>query len=83
MPPPFLNEYRRRDQHGRGIGPYLYTANPRKFLVIQYLINLHRARGDKILVFIDTIDVLIEFARILNYPYISGEVKEYERDKII
>jgi len=35
------------------------------------------------LVFIDTIDVLIEFARILNYPYICGDVKEFERDKII
>lgn len=62
---------------------YLYTANPNKFIVLQHLINLHKSRGDKILVFIDTIDILIEYAKLLNYPYICGDVKEYERDKII
>lgn len=65
------------------MGMYLYTANPNKFIVIQYLINLHKSRGDKILIFIDTIDILLEFAQMLNVPFISGVVAEYERDKII
>ncbi len=47
------------------------------------MIDLHRARGDKILVFIDTIDILIEFATLLGFPYICGDVQEYERDKIL
>ena len=25
----------------------------------------------------------MEYAKILNYPYICGDVKDYERDKII
>lgn len=44
------------------MGMYLYTGNPNKFIVIQYLINLHKSRGDKILIFVDTIDILLEFA---------------------
>ena len=65
------------------MGIYLQTGNPNKFIVLQYLIEVHKNRGDKILVFIDTIDILIEFARLLGYPYICGEVSEYEREKIL
>lgn len=79
----FMNEYLKKNEFGRNMGIYMYTANPNKFIVLQYLIEIHRARGDKILVFIDTIDILIEFARMLNYPYICGELKNYEREKIL
>lgn len=51
--------------------------------MLQYLIEAHRKRGDRILVFVDTIDILTEFARRLNYPYISGDIKTYEREKIL
>lgn len=61
----------------------MYSGNPNKFIALQYLINIHKKRGDKILVFIDTIDILVEYARLLNYPYISGELKHYEREKIL
>ena len=79
----FMNEYLKKNEFGRNMAIYLYTANPNKFIVLQYLIEIHRARGDKILVFIDTIDILIEWARMLNYPYICGDLKNYEREKIL
>ncbi len=44
---------------------------------------MHKAKGDKILVFIDLVEILVEYAFRLEAPYISGEVSEYERDKLI
>ena len=52
----------------------LYVNNPNKFLACQYLINLHEARGDKIIVFSDNIFALKTYAKELNKPYISGVV---------
>ncbi len=40
----------------------IYSANPNKFKVLEYLINAHKAKGDKILVFIDLVEILIEYA---------------------
>ena len=83
MPFIFKKEYERRKLYGSTMGIYLQTGNPNKFIVLQYLIEVHKNRGDKILIFIDTIDILIEFARLLGYPYICGDVSEYEREKIL
>lgn len=33
--------------------------------------------------FIDTVEILVEYAKWLECPYISGEVSEYEREQII
>ena len=52
-------------------------------MVLQHLIDIHKSRGDKILIFIDYVDILVEYARRLGYPYISGDLKNYEREKII
>jgi DNA excision repair protein ERCC-3 len=42
--------------------PILYVNNPNKFLACQYLINLHEARGDKIIVFSDNLFALKTYA---------------------
>lgn len=44
---------------------------------------MHLSRGDKILVFIDSIDILIEYARVMKQPFICGELKNAEREKIL
>ena len=41
----------------------LYTANPTKLIVAEYLVKYHEERGDKIIVFSDDIDVLMDFAK--------------------
>lgn len=85
MPEMFKREYeiKREGDFARNLGMYLYTANPNKFIVLQYLITLHRAMGHKILIFIDTIDVLVEFATRLKYPFIIGQMSNFEREQIL
>ena len=61
----------------------LYTANPNKFYILKYLLDIHQKKKDKILVFIDTVEILIDYAKWLECPYISGEVSEYEWEQII
>lgn len=83
MTPEFAAEYKKQNDLGKNKKMYLYTGNPNKFLVIQHLIKKHLACGDKILVFIDSIDILVQFSKILEFPYICGELKNYEREKIL
>lgn len=79
----FMNEYKNQTNWGRSKQMYLYTGNPNKFLAVQYLIQEHAKRGDKVLVFIDSIDILTEFAKILKYPFICGDMKHSEREKLL
>jgi DNA excision repair protein ERCC-3 len=79
----FMKEYKAKGDFGRNKGMYLYTGNPNKFFAIQYLIKMHVAHGDKILVFIDSIDILMHFAKILGYPFISGDLKNFERERLL
>lgn len=79
----FMKEYKASGDFGKNKAMYLYTGNPNKFFVIQYLIKLHAERGDKILVFIDSIDILKQFAKILNYPFICGDLKNFERERLL
>ncbi|EGR27154.1 hypothetical protein IMG5_200940 [Ichthyophthirius multifiliis] len=55
-----------------------YTGNQKKFKLLAYLIKLHEIRGDKILVFCDSIAVLEEFSKRLCYPVICGNVKKLD-----
>ncbi|GKT19876.1 General transcription and DNA repair factor IIH helicase subunit XPB [Aduncisulcus paluster] len=60
------------------------TMNPNKFLVLQYLINYHEKRGDKILVFFENIFPLTVFAKGLaqngfKKPLIFGDTDIKER----
>lgn len=57
----------------------LYYNNPNKFMACHYLMKLHEARGDKIMIFCDHIFALKKYAKKLGIPYISGEVGERER----
>lgn len=41
----------------------LYTANPNKFYILKYLLDIHQKKKDKILVFIDTVEILIDYAK--------------------
>ena len=41
----------------------LYTANPNKFYILKYLLDIHHKKKDKILVFIDTVEILIDYAQ--------------------
>lgn len=52
-------------------------------MACHYLVKLHEARGDKIMIFCDHIFALKEYAKNLNIPYISGEVSDKERQGII
>lgn len=79
----FMKEYKAKGDFGKNKGMYLYTGNPNKFFAIQYLIKMHVAHGDKILVFIDSIDILMHFAKILGYPFICGDLKNFERERLL
>jgi len=79
----YYQAYTQKNYENKNSKTLLPVANPNKFKILKHLINLHAKRGDKILVFIDAIEILNEYSRLLNCPYISGEVSEYEREKII
>jgi DNA excision repair protein ERCC-3 len=55
MATPFFREYLRAKSRKKQL---LYVMNPRKIQACQYLINLHEAMGDKIIVFSDNIFAL-------------------------
>lgn len=53
--------------------------NPNKFRVCQYLVQLYEERGDKIIIFVDSIVALKMYARRLRRPYIYGPTTQTER----
>ena len=78
----FYKEYYKNSGTHR-IQEALYFNNPNKFMAAHYLMKLHEARGDKIIIFCDHIFALMEYAVRLGIPYISGDVGEKERLNII
>ena len=50
-----------------------YVCNPNKFIACEYLIQLHEARGDKIIVFSDNLDAQEILAKALKRPFINGK----------
>lgn len=57
----------------------LYVMNPNKFRACEYLIRLHEAKGDKVLVFSDNVFALKHYALALNKPFIYGGTTDQER----
>ena len=57
----------------------LYVMNPNKFRACEYLIRLHEAKNDKVLVFSDNVFALKPYALALNKPYIYGGTTDQER----
>lgn len=61
----------------------LSIMNPTKFQICQYLIEKHEKRGDKIIVFSDSVLALKEYAIKLGKPYIYGPTGQTERMRIL
>jgi DNA excision repair protein ERCC-3 len=61
----------------------LSIMNPRKFQACQFLINYHRLRGDKTIVFSDNVYALEKYSKKLKCPYIYGGTAQHERLQIL
>ena len=86
MAPAFYREYlRAKPATGStsGLQRLLYAMNPNKFRTCEYLMRFHEARGDKILIFSDSVFALREYARQLKRPWIDGDVKQNERMRVL
>lgn len=80
----FFSEYLRAiDEKDAFKRNALWTCNPNKLRVCDYLIRRHEARGDKIIVFSDNIYILEAFAKKLQRYYICGKVDMRERMQIL
>jgi len=77
----FYEEYLNEPNHRKR--ELLHTFNPSKYRTCQYLINLHEQRGDKVLVFSDSIPALEYYARTMKRPYLHGKTAEVERQEFI
>ena len=80
MAPEFYREYLTTRSRKKSL---LITMNPNKFRIYQYLIKLHEARNDKVIVFSDNVFALIHYAKNLGYPYIYGPTSQNERLQIL
>ena len=49
-----------------------YVCNPNKFIACEFLVQLHEAKGDKIIVFSDQLFALEVLAKSLKRPFING-----------
>ena len=82
MTGPFMGEYLKPDTNAR-LKQLLYVMNPSKLRAVEYLVNFHEARGDKIIVFSDLVYSLKLYADMLKKPLIYGETPEKERQAIL
>lgn len=82
MTGPFMGEYLKANTNAR-LKQLLYVMNPTKLRTVQYLVNFHEARGDKIIVFSDLVYSLKLYADMLKKPLIYGETPEKERQAIL
>lgn len=61
----------------------LSIMNPTKFQACEYLISRHEAKGDKIIVFSDSVAALKSYALKLGKPFIYGPTGQTERMRIL
>jgi len=61
----------------------LSIMNPTKYQICQHLIDKHEKRGDKIIVFSDSVRALKDYATRLGKPYIYGPTSQVERMRIL
>lgn len=80
MTAPFYKEYL-KSQHAKQ--RKLWSCNPVKLAVCEYLIRYHEARGDKLIVFSDVVFALLHMARSCARPFIYGKVSATERIAIL
>lgn len=74
--PSFYSNYLTSSIHKQML---LYVMNPNKFRACEYLIRLHEARGDKVLVFSDNVFALRYYAQTLGKRLIYGATSDHER----
>lgn len=75
--------YRAYLQAGAARRRVLAIMNPGKFQTTEFLIDRHERRGDKIIVFSDSVLALKEYAIRLGKPYIHGPTGQTERMRIL
>ena len=61
----------------------LSIMNPTKIQICEYLIEKHERRGDKIIVFSDSVLALKEYAIKMGKPFIYGPTSQTERMRIL
>ncbi len=76
MTAPFMGEYLKPSANAR-LKQLLYVMNPTKLRTVEYLVNFHEARGDKIIVFSDLVYSLKLYADMLKKPLIYGETRKF------
>lgn len=76
----FYREYLIQSPRRRRI---LSIMNPTKFQICEHLIEKHEKRGDKIIVFSDSVLALKEYAIKLGKPFIYGPTGQTERMRIL
>jgi DNA excision repair protein ERCC-3 len=76
----FYREYLTQSSRKRRL---LAIMNPTKFQVCEYLIKKHEAKGDKIIVFSDSVAALKAYALKLGKPFIYGPTGQTERMRIL
>lgn len=80
MTPVFYKEYLARSKMQT---KRFYVCNPNKFIACEYLMRLHEARGDKIIVYSDNIFAQVYLAKALKRPFINGDTNHLERMNIL
>jgi len=81
MTGPFMKEY--LIAKNARLKQLLYVMNPSKLRCVEFLVNFHEERGDKIIVFSDLVYSLKLYADMLKKPLIYGETPERERQAIL
>ncbi|KAH9412199.1 rad25-like DNA repair helicase [Ordospora pajunii] len=76
----FYREYLSQPARRRRL---LSIMNPTKFQMCEYLIDKHEGRGDKIIVFSDSVYALKAYALKLGKPFIYGPTGQTERMRIL
>ncbi|EOB14675.1 DNA repair helicase RAD25 [Nosema bombycis CQ1] len=76
----FYREYLTQSSRKRRL---LAIMNPTKFQVCEYLIKKHESKGDKIIVFSDSVAALKAYALKLGKPFIYGPTGQTERMRIL
>lgn len=76
----FYKEYLTQSARKKRI---LSIMNPTKIQICEYLIDKHEKRGDKIIVFSDSVLALKEYAMKMGKPFIYGPTGQTERMRIL
>jgi len=77
MTPEFFAEY--LHESSAQVKQLLYTMNPNKCIVCDYLVRLHESRGDRVLVFCDNLMAVKFLSEVLKRDYICGATSMKER----